>query len=65
MNAELMAYPLSATETQVDLRGHYDPPLGVLGDAIDMAIGHRVAEAAVHRFVSAVAERLREKTSPP
>lgn len=64
MNAELTAYPLSATETQIDLRGHYDPPLGVLGDAIDLAVGHRVAEAAVHRFVSTVVERLREKTSP-
>jgi hypothetical protein len=65
MSADLMAYPLSATETQIDLRGHYDPPLGVLGDAIDLAVGHRVAEAAVHRFVGAVVERLRQKTSPP
>jgi hypothetical protein len=60
MKADLSVYPLSGTETQVELRGIYEPPMGALGGALDAVAGHRVAEASVHRFVSAVAERLRQ-----
>lgn len=65
MQAELSIYPLTATETQLDFQGHYEPPLGVLGSAIDAAVGHRIAEAAVHRFVDNVAEYLRRTISRP
>lgn len=58
MRASLLAYPLSATETQLDLRGTYEPPLGVLGSAADRLVGHRIAEATVHRFLEDVAARL-------
>ncbi len=61
MKAELTIYPLSPTETQIDLRGHYEPPMGIVGGAIDAIVGHRIAEASVHRFVSAVVERLRQE----
>ena len=60
MNAELSVYPLTATETQLDFGGHYDPPLGVLGSAIDAAVGYRIAEASVHRFLADVAKFLRQ-----
>jgi hypothetical protein len=63
MRAVLSIYPLSASETQIDLAGVYQPPLGVLGQVIDAAIGHRVAEASVHRFVEQVAAFLRETPS--
>jgi hypothetical protein len=59
MRAELAVYPLTATETQLDFSGRYEPPLGWLGTAVDAAIGHRIAEASVHRFVSEVAHYLR------
>jgi hypothetical protein len=59
MKADLKVYPLSSTETQIDLTGPYEPPMGALGKVLDAAVGHRIAEASVHRFVSAVAERLR------
>jgi hypothetical protein len=59
MTAELMLYPLSSTETQLDLRGTYEPPFGALGAALDTLVGHRVAEASVHRFIVDVAEQLR------
>ena len=59
MKAELSIYPLTATETQLDLSGHYEPPLGALGTAVDALIGHRLAEASVHRFVTDVAEYLK------
>ena len=44
---------------QLDFHGHYAPPLGVLGSAVDAAVGHRIAQASVHRFVSEVAQYLR------
>jgi hypothetical protein len=59
MKAELAIYPLTATETQLDFSGRYEPPLGWLGTVVDTAIGHRIAEASVHRFVAEVAHYLR------
>jgi hypothetical protein len=60
MKAELLVYPLTATETQVELLGHYEPPLGALGSAVDALVGHRIAEASVHRFTADVAAHLRQ-----
>ena len=59
MQAELAIYPLTATETQLDLRGEYEPPLGPLGKALNSLVGHRIAEASVHRLLEDVAEHLR------
>lgn len=59
MKAELAVYPLTSTETQLDFSGRYEPPLGWLGTAVDAAVGHRIAEASVHRFVAEVAHYLR------
>lgn len=61
MKAELLIYPLTATETQLDLNGNYEPPLGVLGSMIDSAVGHRIAEASVHHFIRDVAAFLRSE----
>jgi hypothetical protein len=44
-------YPLTATETQLDFWGIYEPPLGAVGKAMNAIIGHRIAEASVHRFI--------------
>jgi hypothetical protein len=60
MSAELSIYPLTATETQLDFLGSYDPPLGAFGDAVDALVGRRIAEASVHRFLSDVAAYLRQ-----
>ena len=51
MEATLSAYPLSPGETQLDLHGRYRPPLGTVGTAVDVAVGHRIAEATVQRFL--------------
>jgi hypothetical protein len=59
MKADLSIYPLTATETQLDFEGLYEPPLGPLGKALNAVVGHRIAEASVHRFVTDVAEHLR------
>jgi hypothetical protein len=58
MKAELAIYALSAHETQLDLKGTYEPPLGPLGAAIDALIGRRIAEACMHQLIVDVAERL-------
>jgi hypothetical protein len=64
MRATLSIYPLTATETQLDFSGRYEPPLGPLGSAMDALIGHHIAEASVHRFVREVAEYLRIELNP-
>ena len=60
MKANLNIYPITGKETQLDFEGEYDPPLGIIGKAIDALVGHRIAEASVHHFVSEVAEYLRK-----
>lgn len=60
MQAELDLYPLTATETQLDFFGLYEPPLGAVGIALNAVVGHRIADVAVHRFISDVAGYLRE-----
>lgn len=59
MKGELAIYPLTATETQLDFSGVYEPPLGILGSAVNALVGHRIAESSVHRFVADVAAHLR------
>lgn len=59
MRAELSVYPLTATETQLDLSGNYEPPFGVVGGVIDSILGYRIAEASVHQFIRDVAAYLR------
>lgn len=63
MKGELSVYPLTATETQLDFSGVYEPPLGTVGKTMNVIVGHRIAEASVHRFVSDVAGYLRQALS--
>ena len=60
MTAQLDIYPITKTETQLDFHGQYEPPLGVMGKAIDAVLGHRIAEASVHQFLNEVAAYLRK-----
>ncbi len=59
MAGALWAYALAPRETQIEFIGTYDPPLGLLGDAIDAVAMHRIAEASVQRFISDIAAFLR------
>jgi hypothetical protein len=61
MNAELAVYALTTTETQLDFLGRYEPPMSVVGDAVNAVVGHRIAEASVHRFMADVAQYLRDR----
>ncbi len=60
MQAELTLYPLTSTETQLELAGTYEPPLGPIGKAIDSAVLHKLAEASVLQFVQEIARYLRD-----
>lgn len=61
MKAELSIYPLTATETQLELVGNYEPPLGLVGSVLNSAVGYRIAEASVHQFITDVATYLRHE----
>lgn len=64
MKAELSLYRLGKDETQLELSGSYEPPLGALGKVLDALVMHRVAEASVHRFVRDVAALLKAERPP-
>jgi hypothetical protein len=61
MDGELSVYALTATETQLDFLGRYAPPLGLLGGALNAVVGHRIADASVHRFIADIAQHLRHQ----
>jgi hypothetical protein len=61
MDGVLSIYALTPGETQLDFLGHYDPPLGVIGGAVNAVVGHRIAEASVQRLISDVAQYLRDR----
>ena len=55
MEGELVVADLGEGLTQVALRGSYEPPLGVVGRALDRTLFHRVAEASVKQFLDRIA----------
>lgn len=65
MSAQLTIFPLSATETQLELAGRYEPPMGKLGEVLDAAVGHRLATVTVTKLIEEVAGWLREELATP
>ncbi|MGH7295162.1 MAG: hypothetical protein ACRELB_09525 [Polyangiaceae bacterium] len=61
MKAELSMWPLTSNETELELEGAYQPPLGAVGSAVDTVIGHRIADATVHRFLADLVAQLRRE----
>lgn len=55
MEGELVVADLGEGLTQVAIRGSYQPPLGVVGRALDRTLFHRVAEASVKQFLDRIA----------
>ena len=60
MLADLVVAPLGSTRAQLTFRGSYDPPLGPVGEMLDRALLHRVAEASVKAFMDRIASALGE-----
>jgi hypothetical protein len=57
MEADLLLAPLGVDYSHLSFRGSYDPPFGLLGEAIDRIL-HRVAEGTVRRFTDRLAASL-------
>ncbi len=58
LDGTLDAAWLGPGRTHLALTANYDPPLGVVGRAVDRALLHRVAEAVAQRFLEAIAGEL-------
>ena len=62
--AELTVWAVTPSESRLELEGLYRPPLGVVGNAVDAAVGLRVAEATVGHLLDDVVEELRRDIPP-
>jgi hypothetical protein len=60
MNGKVDIAPVSPDETRLTVSGMYEPPLGRLGEQLDQALMHRVAEGTVKELAESIASRLRE-----
>jgi len=63
MDAVLVAHALSSGETRLELAGRYHPPLGPVGGAFDVLLGHRIAEACVQLFMREIARQLDDENA--
>ena len=58
MNGKLEVAPSSREETRLTVSGMYEPPLGRLGEQLDEALMHHVAEGTVRELAEAIAAKL-------
>jgi hypothetical protein len=61
MNGKVDVAPVSPHETRLTVSGMYEPPLGKIGEQIDQAFMHRVAEGTVKELAESIAGRLAEE----
>lgn len=67
LKGELTLAPLQSGRkhlTQIGLVGHYRPPFGGLGSAVDRLAGEQVAQESVALFVERLAQRLEAMVEP-
>ena len=58
MNGKVEVEPSGKDETRLTVSGMYEPPLGRLGDELDRALMHRVAEGTVKELAETIAKKL-------
>ncbi len=58
MNGKVDLSPVSTDETRLTVSGMYQPPLGKLGEQLDEALMHNVAEGTVKELAELIARRL-------
>lgn len=58
LDADIRLAPAGYQVTVLTMAGSYRPPLGILGQALDRAILHRIASATIHNFLGRVAEQI-------
>jgi len=61
LEGELEVAALGPHLTQLGLSARYKPPFGLLGESLDRALLHRIAEATIRDFVERVAGALRQR----
>jgi len=61
LEGELEVAALGPHLTQLGLSARYKPPFGLVGESLDRALLHRVAEATIHDFVERVGVALRQQ----
>jgi len=64
LDANLELVRAGPETTWLTLNGAYRPPLGALGQALDRAILHRVADATIRGFLGRIAASLTEGAEP-
>jgi hypothetical protein len=60
MNGKVDVAPVSKDETRLTVSGMYEPPLGRVGEELDQAVMHNVAEGTVKELAELIAERLQK-----
>jgi hypothetical protein len=60
MNGKIDVSPVSTDETRLTVSGMYEPPLGRLGEQLDEALMHNVAEGTVKELAELIAQRLQK-----
>jgi hypothetical protein len=58
MHGRLEVAPSSKDETRLTVSGMYEPPLGRLGEELDQAVMHNVAEGTVKELAESIAKKL-------
>jgi hypothetical protein len=58
MNGRVEVAPSGKNETRLTVSGMYEPPLGRLGEELDRALMHRVAEGTVKELAETIAKKL-------
>ena len=58
MEGTLHVEPQGARATKITLNASYDPPLGKLGELIDRALMHRIAQETMNDFIERLARAL-------
>ncbi|MBT8213199.1 MAG: hypothetical protein KJN71_08640 [Acidimicrobiia bacterium] len=64
IEADLEAEPIDAERTMFSLLGLYQPPLGLVGAALDRLGFHRLAETALERFFRRLLRIIEESEVP-
>jgi len=58
MRGKVDVAPVSKVETRLTVSGLYEPPLGKLGEHLNEALMHKVAERTVKELARSIAEKL-------
>jgi hypothetical protein len=64
LDADITLAPAGKQGTVLTMSGVYRPPFGLLGEALDRAVLHRVATATVRSFVARVAAQITGQPGP-